>query len=169
MSTVISSNLVLKLTPERPTLFADVIITQEIIAEFKITQEIKIDGFLRYGESSTTARGPSVNTELVQGDDIRIIVTVRNQDGQLVNISDVEEITYVIAKRYKGEPAVIKTLTGGGIAITGLNTFNFNVTSADSNSLDTTNYLQECEIVVSGGFTYTALQGRFTVLRQVIN
>lgn len=122
------------------------------------------------------------NLVVFKGNDLRLVCTVRDDDGQLVDISGSSEIRFTISAA-AGEAAIVeKTLTGGGIAISTNTTFYIDITDDDTNSLtDTTywpelehavcqrigrasivnSYYHECTITTAAGLKYTVMSGRW--------
>ena len=107
--------------------------------------------------------------EIVQGDDRRIFVPVRDQDGETVDISGAQSIEAAVARSLGGTAEVTKTLAGSDIVITGSNDeFYFDLTAADTGGLSPAQYWLEAEIVTSGGLTYTVAQVPLTIKAQII-
>jgi len=104
---------------------------------------------------------------LTQGDDLRVLVEVRDQSGQLVDISGAQSIKYAVAQGFGQAVLIFKELQDG-IVVTNANTFYFDITAQDSGSLDVGSYVQEVEILTSGGLTYTVLSGRIRITPQLI-
>jgi len=98
---------------------------------------------------------------MYSGDDLRVIVEVYDQDGLLVDISDVSGITWSLSNDTNSAAIITKTL-GAGISIASPTTFVFNLSPSDTNTLNGS-YYHEAEIINSGGLTYTAMSGRFII------
>ena len=98
------------------------------------------------------------NFRLYAGDDLRVIVTVRDQSGELVDISDAQDIRWAVAPSVSADPVIEKSL-GNGITINSPTSFTFDLTSADTGALSRGRYYHEAEAVTDQGLTYTALSG----------
>ena len=98
---------------------------------------------------------------IFRGDDLRVVVEVRDQDNQLVDISDASEITWSLSNSPNTAAIITKTL-GVGISINNPTSFVFDIVPGDTSALNGS-YYQEAEIVTSGGFTYTAMSGRVII------
>ena len=98
------------------------------------------------------------NFRLFAGDDLRVIVTVRDQTGQLVDISDAQDIRWAVAPSVSADPVIEKSL-GNGITINSPTSFTFDLTSAETGALSRGRYYHEAEAVTDQGLTYTALSG----------
>lgn len=108
-----------------------------------------------------------MDIDLTQGDDLRVLVTARDQNNQLVDISGAQSIVYAVARSPSGPILLTKDLNSG-IVVTSASAFYFDITAADSGALDVGAYMQEIEIITSGGLTYTALRGRIIIKSQLI-
>lgn len=107
--------------------------------------------------------------EIVKGDDRRIFVPVRDQTGATVDISGATAIEAAVATGYGATPSITKTLAANTIVITGTNDeFYFDLTAADTGSLNAGSHVLEAEIVTSGGLTYTVVQVPLQIKPQVI-
>lgn len=98
--------------------------------------------------------------EIFSGDDLRIIATVRDQAGNLIDITNAS-IRWALSADSRSPKLLEKTtaLTGSA-AITKMNAseFFFDLVPADTQSLDGV-YYHEVDITTSGGKTYTVLHG----------
>lgn len=95
------------------------------------------------------------------GDDLQVIIEVRDQDGQLVDISDAQDITWSLSNSPTTAAIVTKSL-GVDISIASPTTFVFDLVPADTSALNGS-YYHEAEIITSSGLTYTVLNGRVTI------
>ena len=93
------------------------------------------------------------------GDDRRFIITVRDQWGDLVDISGAQEIRVVVSVRLGETPILDKTLTGGEVWVsTNSYQFWFKVTSAESLLLPLRGYY-EIQLTNSDGDKGTIRSG----------
>ena len=109
----------------------------------------------------------TVNLRMFQGDDLRVICTVRDQTGQLVDISNAQSIRWQAAPRVNDAPVIEKSL-GNGLSISSPTGFTFDITSAESAPLSG-QYYHEAEVVTDQGLTYTALFGTLIIDRALID
>ena len=105
--------------------------------------------------------------ELIQGDDLRVFLTIRDRDGQLVDLSGAQSIQWSAARTFGAAIDLTKTLAAGSIVVTGLGGIYFDIAAAESQLLNGS-YKQETQIVTSGGLTYTVGQGELIVKPQII-
>ena len=108
--------------------------------------------------------------EIVQGDDRRVIVPVRDQSGQPVDISGAQSIEVAVVTNYGATPSITKTLAANTITITGSNDgFFFDLTAVDTGALlAPRTYVLEAQLVTSSGLTYTVLQSTLLIKQQAI-
>lgn len=106
--------------------------------------------------------------QVFRGDDLRVAITMRDQSGQVLDISGAAEIEYAVAASVQGPKLLSKTLANGGISITAPEVFTLDLTSADTGSLSPGVYYHEAQIQTSTGETYTALYGSLTILTDLI-
>jgi hypothetical protein len=104
--------------------------------------------------------------EMFRGDDLRVIVEVRDQDNNPVDISDAVSITWAVANSATSEILLQKEL-GDGITINTDTSFFFDISSAESATLDGRCY-QEAEVVTDQNKTYTVMSGAFIVKKALI-
>lgn len=71
------------------------------------------------GQCVDTAKtyGDKLAFYVKRGDYMRIVMTVKNRLGDLVDVSGFDAIEYVIAKDVKGYPLVTKSVANGGIVV----------------------------------------------------
>lgn len=107
--------------------------------------------------------------DLYAGDSKDMYVAVNNDTGELMDLNGVEDIILVISatRQEKGEPAVVKTLTGGGITIEGLGIFKASLTSSDTKGMLGAYYL-EAKVIDGFGNVATVLEGEVEVKRSII-
>ena len=105
-----------------------------------------------------TVRHHAQNFRMHAGDDLRVIVTVRDQSGELVDISDAQDIRWAVAPHVSADPVIEKSLADG-ITINSPTSFTFDLTSAETGALSRGRYYHEAEAVTDQGLTYTALSG----------
>lgn len=108
------------------------------------------------------------NIQVFHGDDLRVAVTMRDQDGQLVDISTASAIEYAVGNSVQGPKIISKTLAGGEISIASASVFTLDLTAADTGGLSPGGYYHEAEVETSTGEVYTALYGSLTVLPGLI-
>jgi hypothetical protein len=98
------------------------------------------------------------------GDSLDLVVTVKNDDGDVVDISGADA-TWVLAPS-EGRPSVVEKTTGSGISLT--DAANGEVTISIDPS-DTENkeglYYHELQITDDTGNVSTALSGEFEIKR----
>lgn len=99
-----------------------------------------------------------------QGNDLRVIVRVLDQNGIPVDISGATQITWAVADTVDATTNTLtKTMTGGDITITGVDGFTFDITQADSAALALQSYYHEALVITAGGEAYTSLTGSLTI------
>lgn len=103
-----------------------------------------------------------------QGDDLRIIVEVSDQDGDPVNLQDVQEIRWAAASDIGAAVDIKKKLTDTTIELGAANAFFFDLTPADTVGVPAGKYYHEAEIVTDQGKTYTVLHGTMRIVRQLV-
>ena len=108
------------------------------------------------------------NFELVQGDDLRIQVSVVDTFGDEVDINGATSIRWGIAQRFGSSPIFTKTFAAGEIVIPSDNVLYFDIDNTDSAGLSPGYYAHELEIVTATGQIYTPLQGRVRILPQIL-
>lgn len=106
--------------------------------------------------------------EMVQGDDLRVQVTVKDSAGDAVDISGATSIRWGLARRLGDTPLLTKTLDAGEIIIPSDNLLYFDIDNTDSAALDPGYYAHELEVITSAGLIYTPLQGRARILPQIL-
>ena len=99
----------------------------------------------------------SQDIDLFQGDDLRVICTVRDQSGALVDISEAQSIRYAVARGVNAVPVIEKSLNNG-IELANSSAFFFDLDSAETLPLSG-GYYHEAEVVTDQGLTYTTLSG----------
>ena len=97
--------------------------------------------------------------DIFAGDDLEVIVEVRDQSGELVDISEAQSITWGVSNNNRSVPELEKSYPGSGIILIDDHTFKFDITSANSSSVGAGRYYQEAEVVTSSGLVYTVLSG----------
>lgn len=105
--------------------------------------------------------------ELIQGDDLRVFLKVRDLDGQLVDLSGAQSIQWSAARTYGQALVITKSVANGNLFVTGLGSIYFDIEAVESQLL-TGSYKQETQIVTSGGLTYTVGQGDLIIKPQII-
>ena len=106
--------------------------------------------------------------EMIKGDDLRVILNVRDTSGDVVDLTGATSIEWAAATNYGATPALTKTLAAGTIVISGPGVIYFDIESTDSGALSVANYKQEMQIVTNGGLTYTVGQGVLRIKPEII-
>lgn len=101
--------------------------------------------------------------DIFAGDDLEVIVPVRDQQGQLVDISDAQSIKWGVSQSNRSAVLLLKEYPGSGIILLDDSRFKFDVTSAQSSDLGAGRYYHEAEIVTSTGLVYTVLTGSINI------
>ena len=102
------------------------------------------------------------------GDDRMFVVTVRDQWGELVDISGALEIRFVVSMVLGGDVILDKMYTTGDISIsTNLYQFNFTITSDESLALPNKGYY-EIQLTNSDGEKSTIRSGPIRAPRTMI-
>jgi len=91
-----------------------------------------------------------------------ILVTVRDRNGDFVDVDGFEEIRFVVADSFGGTVRIDKSLSDGNIMISTNNRqFYFEITEADSMALVNNLNYYECRATASVGKPQTILAGLF--------
>lgn len=101
-----------------------------------------------------------------QRNDLQVEFFVYDEEGNPVDLSDVQEITWQLSRNVGGPPIIDKTLTGATITVNTPNSFVFDIAD-DEIDVSGVHY-HEAQIVTSQGFEYTAVQGRVKIERTQI-
>lgn len=106
-----------------------------------------------------------------EGNDLRVIVSVVDQDGVPVDISGASEIQWSVADAVGDATTLLdKTLTGTDITITGTTGFYFDISAADSETtLGMGAYYHEALLTTGSGKAYTTLSGSLTIEEALIS
>lgn len=110
----------------------------------------------------------AINLCIAQGNTKGYLFTARDQAGDLLDISDVQEITFAIASKSSGETLLVKSLTGGGIIINNTSQFSATITAAESANFPVGSLYCEVGIVSANGGKYTLGAGLFEVTDTII-
>lgn len=108
------------------------------------------------------------NFKLVQGDDLRVNVTVVDTFGDAVDLNGATAIRWGIARRFGDSPIFTKTLDASEIVIPSDNVLYFDIENTESAGLDPGTYVHELEVTTATGQIYTPLQGRVRILPQIL-
>lgn len=108
-----------------------------------------------------------IKLTLQQGRDRRLLVEVRDQDGDLVDISGATDIQYEIAKAPKETPLVHYSLTDDNIAITNDSSFRVDIDSADLSDLSGI-YYHDAKVTTPDGKRYSTLLGPIWIQGTVV-
>jgi hypothetical protein len=108
-----------------------------------------------------------MDIKMVQGDDLRVMVTVKDQDNQLVSITGAPDITWAVATLFGGVPIITKNLSSG-VTIGNDSMFYFDITAANSGALQPGVYRHEAQITTTGGLKYTTMRGTLRIDAQII-
>ncbi|QDP55386.1 MAG: hypothetical protein Tp176DCM1853251_70 [Prokaryotic dsDNA virus sp.] len=110
-----------------------------------------------------------IDTGIPQHNDGRFVFTVYDENGDEEDITSVTEIEWIVARSRAGTPLLTKTLTGGGVQLTGTASFYFDFADTDSGTLGVTGRLyHECRLTLSTGEHRTAFAGAFEHRNMVI-
>tara|TARA_R110000782_G_scaffold34015_1_gene81601 strand:+ start:272 stop:607 length:336 start_codon:yes stop_codon:yes gene_type:complete len=109
-----------------------------------------------------------MNISMVQGDDLRVFVTVKNNAGGLVDLAGATSIEWAASIGYGIAPILSKTEALGQVIVSGAGQLYFDITASNSGALMARSYAQEIQIVTSGGLTYTVGQGSLKIIAQII-
>lgn len=97
-----------------------------------------------------------------RGDDVLLIVSVYDTDGDQFDISGATEIVFAVADELGGEVRFVKRLTLGQIAIsTNLYQFSVTITDSDTSALVKQHNYYEARIETSDGLKKTVSAGLF--------
>lgn len=97
-----------------------------------------------------------------RGDYRLFIVDVKDESGDVIDITGFSEIEYIIADKQGGTIELTKSLSGGGISITGTGyQFAITITEADSKALSQNLMYHELRMTDSGGEGQTLISGLF--------
>jgi hypothetical protein len=105
---------------------------------------------------------------MVQGDDLRVFVSIDDMDGNPINMAGAQSIQWGLSSRFGAAPILTKSRADGDIIVTGAGALYFDITAAESGALAVGQYAQEIQIVTSGGLTYTVGQGSLAIKPQII-
>ena len=107
------------------------------------------------------------NFEVYQGDNKTVIVTVRNQDGSLTNLTGYNAVW--CAYRQTPDTIVILKTTTSGITIPDplSGELHIDLGQTDTAALTTSNYGHQCEIEDSFGNHATVMAGYMRVLKSI--
>lgn len=113
---------------------------------------------------------PSARMDLCiyRGNDLRVIVTVRDTAGQLVDISAADEIWWEASPRPGGTPFIQKQLTASDITLGAPPQFFFDIDATESAAFPVGRQHHEALLKTSGGKFYTVLYGKLKVVDATI-
>src|SRR5690625_3025786 len=112
--------------------------------------------------------GNWVNFCIRQGDDLRVIVEVVDQDNEDMSVQDVQEITWALAENLGQAIEVQKTFTADEVHLGGPNVFYFDIEPADTEGLTPGYYYHEAEVITYQGRRYTVMVGIVKIEQQLI-
>lgn len=101
-----------------------------------------------------------------QGDDLRVIVDVVDDDSNPIDITDAQSIKWAVGRKAGGTVLILKSLSSG-ITVNTPTSFMFDIESEESELL-AGSYYHEVEIINNSGLIYTPLFGTLTVQRTLI-
>src|SRR5690625_1662616 len=154
---VISNEMVLgELRPPRPTVCFRAVARREV--NFRVR-------WRECGMRECTARE---NFCIVQGDSLRVVASVYDQDRDEVDIQDVASIRWWLARSVRHEPVIRKGGVDGGINLGGPSVFYFDLFPAETAPLAPGNYYHEAEVITQAGHVYTVMMGNLQVRPQLI-
>ena len=105
---------------------------------------------------------PLQTINVPKNNDARLIFTYQDQNGDLLDLTGVQEITFAVFASLGGDLEFIKTLSDGDITIHG-NDYEFSllVTNSETSAMTTRLAYHECLIVNSEGQQRTVCAGIF--------
>ena len=112
--------------------------------------------------------GNWVNFCVHQGDDLRVLVEVVDQDDEDMSVQDVQEITWALAKNVDQPILVEKKFTEGQVHLGGPSIFYFDIEPDDTDGLEPGYYYHEAEVVTYQGRRYTVMVGIVKIDPQLI-
>lgn len=101
-----------------------------------------------------------------QRNDLQVEFTVHDEEGNPVDLTDAQEITWQLSQNVGSVALIEKTLTGATITVNTPNSFIFDI--ADTEIDFSGSHYHEAQIVTDQGFEYTAVQGRVKIDRTQI-
>jgi hypothetical protein len=109
------------------------------------------------------------NFEVYQGDNKEIIITIRNQDGSLTNLTGYSAVWCVHSQTISNIVLQKTTLPLGGIEVPDPASGQLIITlsSVDTSTLATKNYGHQCEIEDNFGNHSTVTTGYIQILRSI--
>lgn len=108
-----------------------------------------------------------VDLTLQQGRDRRLLVTVKDQSGSLVDITGASDILYEIAEEPGGSPLVSYSLSDANIAVTNDSEYRIDIGASDLSELHGI-YYHDSKIITSGGKEYSTLLGPIWIQQTVV-
>lgn len=103
-----------------------------------------------------------------RGDDLRVVVHLTDQAGEEVDIQDVQNLRWWVARSPSQPPVIQKNLSDGSMFLGGPSTFFFDLVPADTESLPPGGYYHETEIITAQGLVHTVMAGRLRIERDLI-
>lgn len=103
------------------------------------------------------------NIACPQRNDRRFLITIRDQNGNLEDVSGANEITFIVGRSVTVAPIITKTRGGGGITLTTNSQLQIDITDVESASLATGRNYYEILVESSSGDKQTVLAGAFIV------
>lgn len=101
-----------------------------------------------------------------QRNDLRLEFIVHDENGDPVDLTDAQEITWQLSRNV-GSPVLIeKTLTGASILINTPNSFMLDILDTEIDFSGS--HYHEAQIITDLGLEYTAVQGRVRIDRTQI-
>ena len=108
----------------------------------------------------------NLRIEISAGDDLRVFVSVEDQNGNPVDILEAQSIRWWAARTVNGPPVIQKSLDDG-VTINAPTEFYFDIESSESAPLSRAYYF-EAEVITDEGLTYTVQSGTMFVYPSLI-
>lgn len=155
MATVLSQGFVI--SPVVPTAIR--------CATARVTYTQSVTTYIRSGCTVSNCQAYIKRVDLVcpQHNDRTFLVTIRDQDGDLLDVSGATEITFIVSRNVRSAPIITKTRTGGTVGLTTNSQLQIDISDVESGGLQPGNNYYEIEVINSAGSKYTALAGKFVV------
>ena len=107
--------------------------------------------------------------EMSSGDEPKLVITVKDQAGNAINLTGAQEIVYALAKSSKSPIEMEKKLSTGTLSVADAVNGRIEILllNADTESL-VGKYYEELRLVDTLGKRYTSRGGRVTIHRNLI-
>lgn len=101
-----------------------------------------------------------------QRNDLQIEFFVHDEEGNPVDLTSAQEITWQLSRTVAAPVLIEKTLTGSTITVNTPNSFIFDIADTEIDFFGA--HYHEAQIVTDQGFEYTAVQGHVKIDRTQI-